>query len=187
MRCLLTLLVLSIVACSETTPSSPVGAGSDTVAPVTDFLGGEFQLAVSRVDDGCLDGGLALVFMPEGTGSPYALKHPTVFPALSELPTQVTMRLDAPFSDMTLPMAAGGVGRITVRGASQKGVLLGIAGTADCRADMVIDADVTVRAADRLDLSVTVVLDGLRSPQDLCPTMQSVPCTVHLEMSGQRR
>lgn len=165
--------------------STAADAGFAGPAPVTSFVGGDFQLRVNSVLDTCLDGGLALVFMPDGNREPYALQNPTYLPGLSELPHTYTMKLQAPFDDMQLTMEArpGGMG---ATGAGQSDVLLSLPGSDDCKADMVFDAAVTLETPDLVELTTTVAVSAFVSPTETCPSIERVPCTVTLSMTGTR-
>lgn len=184
----LALLLCSLLcACSstETTTSALTEADAAANGPI-DFQGGDFQLYVQAVEDGCLDGGLQLLFMPDGADHDYALKNKTFLPGFAELPKTYVMKLAAPFTDMGITMSSAGTNAMKVSDGLQKGVLLGVPGSDDCRADMDIGANVTVEGPNAVRLSATVTLDHFQSPSDTCPKMDAVPCTVALTMRGER-
>lgn len=193
-RPIVILLALAVLlpACSNSgTAAGSDGAGAmdmdmDTVEPPTDFAGGEFQLAVRNVDDACLDGGLDLLFMPEGTATPYDLQNPTYIAGWSELPKTYTMKLQAPFSDMEITMVSDGGTGMKIVDAMQQGVVLAVPGSDDCSAEIRFDAELRVLTASSIEVDTRATLSGLTSPTDSCPVLESDPCTVALDMIGTR-
>jgi len=177
-------LVALLVGCAGEEDSNSAGnTGAAFLA--SEFTGGVFQLSVLSVDDSCLDGSLQLLFMPDGNLQPYQLANPTEFPAASELPSPFVVRLEAPFS--TLPMELTGVdgNRLFVAEAQQNDVMLGVAGTGECTADMTFFVSLTVSSDDELALATSVILEGFDHPD--CPAVQSTPCEVVLDMRGARQ
>ncbi len=179
-------LVCILTGCGDDPTSEPYGpSGTDGTGAVTNFAGGEFQLRVDAVVDTCLDGGLSLVFMPDGEETPYTLQYPTYLPGYDELPSTYTMKLAVPFQDMQLTMERQGAG-MAASDAPQSDVLLSLPGSADCRADMLIGAVVTVASAESVTLEAAVEMIAFSSPTDTCPAVDAVPCQVTLSMTGER-
>jgi len=178
-RFALCLVAVLVAACSASGDAADVS----TEGP---FESGEFQLTVDRVEDACFDGGLSLLFMPNGTVEPYPLTHLTWIPGLSDVPASYVVQLAAPFNDMSLLMEANGAGGLQARGAQQPGVLLGLPGSDDCTGDLVMDVDVAFVSVDQIIMTTRVTVQNLRSETDTCAPPESDPCEVQLFMSGLR-
>ena len=166
--------------------SSDVNTNGDVQESV--FSGGLFELETYEVNDSCLDGGLDLVFMPNGTNAPYVLAENNELPALDELPSNQTIKLQAPFDSMIVDITAGENGSMQIRDAAQLGVVVDESQWGQCTADMNINADITVVDDDNVIISATVQVekwtDGSAAPDDECPASDS--CTVTLGMRGRR-
>ncbi|MFT5432410.1 MAG: hypothetical protein ACI9OJ_003109 [Myxococcota bacterium] len=170
-----------LVGCSASTETTAApDAGS------SHFAGGEFQLQVERVDDGCLDGSLAVVFMPNGTQSAYPLANPTWIPGAEDVPTTYVMKLNAPFQDMSMTMEAGQGDQFVVKDAPQNAVPLNLAAASDCVVDMVFDATVDLVSSDSIAMSVRVTMTDFRSESEACPAPSAPACAVTLDLTGTR-
>lgn len=179
------LLALGIVAtsCSESTTAEAGTSGSDAVARTPAAVaGGVYQLSVVAAQDGCLEGALELVFKPNGGAEPYALQNQTILPGPSSLPAQGVIELEAPFSAMPVTWESGDAGALVIRGGAIDDVLLGLASSPDCTADLVIDVDVTPSTAG-VDVAANVTLSGVTSPTETCPVIAE-GCLVSLQMVG---
>ena len=159
-------------------PGSEVG----TQVTPAEYHAGPYQLTVVAVDDGCVDGALALLFMPNGDGAPYQLKNPTTLPALTALPAAGEIVLEAPFQPMPVTWEAGDAG-LAIRAGAVPDVLLTVPGSKDCRGDLTIDADL---ALDAMPLTVTasVRVSNLESPTQTCPDLPE-GCLVGLTLSAE--
>lgn len=164
--------------------------GADTAAtdaldsPATEFAGGDFQLYVRGVTDGCLDGGLQALFMPDGNDQPYALQNVSLIPALADLPQTYVFKLEAPFEGMDITARAALEGNVELVDGKQDDLLLSLAGSDDCTADMTLNGLVRPQPDGTVVLAVTVVVDDLKSPTETCPVLDAVPCQVELDMTG---
>ena len=76
------------------------GCGTDSDDTI-DFPTGEFVIKTVVVDDQCLDGGLNLLFMPNGTETPWEWPYPIAFHSEDALPKTYTLQLREPFGQMT--------------------------------------------------------------------------------------
>ena len=85
-------LSLLLAACGE--DAEP----DDTV----DFATGDFAISTNVVDDQCLDGGLNLLFMPNGTDTPWAWPFPVTLYAESALPSDYMIQLREPFGQLSV-------------------------------------------------------------------------------------
>jgi hypothetical protein len=157
--------------------------GSDTAIDFV-FEGGDFQLFVKKVHDGCLDGSLDLLFMPAGTAQPYALSSRTWIPAASQLPESYEIKLQAPFSDLPVTMESDGEYAMKIADAQLPQVELGLPG-GPCTADMSFSAVLALTSAGTIDMDTSVILSNFNSADELCPNLASDPCTVGLEMYGE--
>ena len=95
-----------------------------TTDDAEDFAGGDFQITTTAVDDGCYDGAINTVFLPDGDDSTNDWANPTYLPGWDELPATYTIALQDPFSDMEVTMVDGGAQNLVVDGASQTAVEL---------------------------------------------------------------
>ena len=177
--------LLVIGACSNDDGDS--SGTADTTSPPTAFTGGIFTLETFEVSDSCLDGGLDLVFMPEGTDAPYQLAEDNELPAESALPSNQTIKLQAPFDAMAVEITGAGTGAMKIVDAQQNAVVVDEKQWGQCQADMVIDADITIVDNDNVNIAaevkVTTWNDG-PTADDACPTTNA--CTVTLSMRGRR-
>ena len=176
-------IVLVVGGCEEASVEAETAANGQSFAAV-DFTGGMFQLSVLSVDDGCLDGSLQLMFMPDGNLEPYSLAFPTEFPSAVALPSSFRVQLKEPFSTLEMELVGVQGDMLEVAEATQANVLLGVPGSGACSADLGFLADITVSSNDTLLLRTRVTLDGFLHPD--CPTVQETPCEVILEMRGDR-
>ena len=172
-------------ACSSDTDNS---ATTDTTSTSATFSGGIFALETFEVSDTCLDGGLDLVFMPEGTETPYQLAEDNELPSESALPSSQTIKLQSPFDAMTVEITSAGSGAMRIVNAEQKDVVVDDSQWGQCKADMVIDADITVIDDDNVTVAATVTVttwnDG-PTADDACPEAANA-CVVTLSMRGSR-
>jgi len=184
------LLLLSLVlpACSGddggSTDGTSDGADGNEVKDFV-FVAGEMQLFVHSVEDDCLDGSLQLVFMPNGTNEPYALQNKTYIPGEAELPADLVIKLNDPFSNMPVTYQSAGAYTYEIRDAFQSQVELNLP-SGQCAADMNITADVTIDAPDAISLTASVSLTAFSSADDLCPEFDADICSVTLDMTGTR-
>jgi hypothetical protein len=182
--------LIALLGCSSSdgqeAASAATATDTATAADLRGLTGGDFQLTVHSVDDGCIDGGMDLLFMPEGGGQPYDLKNVTYIPGFGELPLTYQVKLQAPFEAMDVTMTDAGGNLMTIRDAAQPGVLLRVSGTEDCSVDLSLDADMTITGQDSLDGLVTVTVSNATSPTMSCSVFPE-GCRVVLDLKGARR
>lgn len=198
------LAVLAVSACEGDSDDNGGGGGADVGGggntdtggggntdtgggATTDFPAGTFQLTTFGVDDNCLDGGLAILFQPDGAGTPYDLQYPTEFPAYDALPQTFTMQLQDPFTDMQVTLVAGGESLMTVTDSLQSDLVVDADNYGDCNVDMLIDAEIVIVDADNIDVTATIEVSNWTSTGDTCPNVTSDPCTLVLDMKGVRQ
>lgn len=155
-----------------------------TTDDAEDFTGGDFQITTTAVDDGCYDGAINTVFLPDGDDSTNDWANPTYLPGWDELPATYTIALQDPFSDMEVTMVDGGAQNLVVDGASQTAVELDADQYPGCTADMSIYVDITVVSAG--EISATATLTTSNTQGDTCPTITSDPCDITLDLVGAR-
>lgn len=184
-RHVVVLLAAGVVttSCGESTSVAAASSGDDAITTAPgEVAGGVYQLSVVTAQDGCLEGALELVFKPNGGAEPYALQNQTTLPGGDALPASGVIELEAPFSAMPVTWEAGDAGALVIHGGAIDDVLLGLASSPDCTADLVIDVDVTPSAAG-VDVAANVTLSGVTSPTDTCPVIPN-GCLVSLELVG---
>ena len=167
--------------------SDTAGGGGETSGATTNFPAGVFQLTTYGIQDNCLDGGLEILFMPQGSQTPYDLANTTEFFAYADLPKSYNISLQAPFTDMPVTVEQDGLNKMKVENSLQTDVELDNATYGDCNADMAIDADIVIVDADNLTLSVELEVSDWQSSGQTCPTPKTDPCKVTLDMRGVRK
>ena len=163
-------LLLSALACTT--------GGAD------DFTGGDFQITTIAADDGCYDGALETVFLPEGAGTTNDWATTTYIPGWDELPATYTIELQDPWSDMEVTMVDGGAGNMVVEDATQTGVELDPDQWPDCTADASIYVDITIVSADEISATATLTLSNMQG--DNCDPIDGDSCDVSLDLTGAR-
>jgi hypothetical protein len=163
------LLAVLLVACN------PSGGGAD-------FASGNFQLTTQDVNDGCLDGGMEVLFMPEGTPNDFAS---TIYiPALDELPATYNVDIQDPFNDMEVTVT-GDADTRTVTGAENNGVEFDADTYPGCLIDNSIDVDLTIDSAD--DMHGTATLHANSFDEGSCPVVTDDPCDIVLTLTATRQ
>lgn len=169
---------------------APCGCGrsSNTLAA------GKFQLTTTEVNDKCLDGGLDMLFMPDGKEHPYDFKDTdgspihTEIPAESSLPQTYEIELPQPFENMTIKLESSGTGKMKIRDSKRNAVVIDKKNYGDCAADVALDADIIILDNDDLDIAASIRVTNWKSATDnKCPIVTgSDPCTVSLSLKGTR-
>ena len=174
-----------------------LGCGSDDGETSADaeaasaFEAGSFQLTTHAASDLCLDGGLNILFMPEGQDTPYDLAYPTELPGVADLPTEpYTIKLQEPFTDMVITVVKAG-DNMEIADSEQADVLVDEEAYGDCKADMIIAADITIVDNNNVDVAAQITISEISSEADgKCPSPpteeMTPPCQVELTMKGRR-
>lgn len=157
-------------------------ADGDTVALAT----GEFVVQTTLVDDGCLDGGLNLLFMPNGTGTPWEWPMPVTIHAEDELPVTYDIELREPFGQMTVTARDGGVDIQVIESETNPAVLLNEGRFGQCVADMSADVQVELQSADEISGIAEL---GMSDPRgdERCPREMPDACEVLLRFEAARQ
>jgi len=149
----------------------------------TDFEAGTFQLTNVAVDDACLDGAFAILYLPEGEGTENDWATTTELPAWDSLPSTYTIGIQEPFSDMEITVSEAG-GNMALSGAEQSGVEFDADNYPGCTVDISISATLVIESNDRI--SGTADQQVTSGGQDTCPVFDSSPCSVTLDFYGTR-
>ena len=165
------------------------GCGGDPSAEVSgertfEFPSGEFTLTTLSVHDGCLDGALHAVFMPEGAGTPWAWEHPVTLHPPEDLPKTADLLLRAPFGALSVTYSAVDMRRARAQGDQNQGVLLDEERFGACVADLDADVDVQLVSRDLVSCEGVLTLSDPRG-DPRCPLM-ATPCEVALIFKGER-
>lgn len=179
----LAVAAVALLACGDDGTSTGSDAASGGGA---DLAAGTFQLTTHAVDDACLDGGLDLLFMPQGENAPYDLQFPTEIPAYAALPQTFTIQLQDPFDNMEITLEQDGADRMVVNAGQQTNVVVDADNYGDCNVDMTIDVSMIIIDQDNLDVNASLSITGAESTGDTCPNFNSDPCLVRLTMKGRR-
>lgn len=174
---------LALAACGDDDTTADAGTGGGTGGTEA-FVGGTFQLTTHAVSDKCLDGGLDLLFMPDGAGTPYDLANKTELPGTADLPSTYKIQLQAPFAAMDVTVTAGATaGAMAIKDAKQAAVAVDAAKWPNCKADMTINADITVDGADTVSVNAKISVDKWDGSD--CPAADA-GCLITLDMKGAR-
>jgi hypothetical protein len=144
---------------------------------------GDYQFYTTRVADGCLDGALEALFMPEGADQRHAFEYPIYVPSVDETPLTYEVSFREPFVGMpvTVERSPGG---LQFRGSVMDAVLLDEAAYGDCVATMSVDADVW--PAQDLGAEGRISVSNLRGSDGRCPVPHADPCLVVLSLTADR-
>ena len=161
------------------------GGDDDDSSDSTGFSGGSFTVTVTSVQDGCFDGAMNTVVLPEGT--PRDLPAPVNVPAWSDLPGQIDIAFNPPFQNVTgVPIEADGDNGIKTTGAgfAQVDVDIGSDGK-PCLTNMMVTASLLASGDDKF--TGTAVLTITAAEGDDCPAFQSSPpCAVTTPLEANR-
>ncbi len=153
------------------------------LADTVDFASGEFQITTHSVVDECLDGGLNLLFMPEGDETPWGWEFPIELYAESELPRTYDIQLRDPFGAMTVNAVDSGVD-LQQMIANKDGVSLG-SQYGDCVAN--IDSVVEMSLVDSNTAEGLASLSLSNPVGDDCPVDLPPSCSVFLSIEAARQ
>ena len=175
---------LAIAACGGHDHDDHEHGDSTGATAATGFSAGTFQLYTIEVSDKCLDGGLDLLFQPDGENTEYKLENTTEIPGSADLPADLTVKLQDPFSDMAVKIEADG-DNMKVVGAVQEDVVIDADKYGDCNADMTVDLSITIMDDNNLTVAASLSVSDWQG--DNCPEAQADPCMVNLTMRGERQ
>jgi hypothetical protein len=164
-------MFLFFLACSN---------GVDEGAP---FDAGEYEVSTVAMVDGCLDGALEALFMPNGRDTPQVFEFPIYLPGQDELPMTYDISLRAPFVGVEVTVSDGGEGVLDGVTGSIDEVLLNEPLYGDCGADMqgtvVLSPDSSASGTGLVELT----LANFEGSEERCPTLDADPCPVQLDLN----
>ena len=158
--------------------------GTPTPGDPSEYTGGDFQFTTLAVDDGCLDGALEVLFMPNGPEVPRNWDYATYLPSFDEMPTTYSIDLRAPFIGIQITVEDAGDYRMTVDDAVMSDVLLDEERYGDCTVTMTCDVDLTV--VDSLHVEGTTAISMSDGVDEHCPVFTTDPCTMTLTLVAEK-
>lgn len=184
-RALLFGLLLLPLACDDGddggAPQDGVAGGAPSAA---DFTTGEFTVTTTAIDDACLDGGLNLLFMPQGPATPWQWPFPITLYGAEELPRTYPIQLREPFGAMTLDATSAGPARQALVVQENPAVALGDPFGA-CVAGLAGRVDLILQTANTVSGTATLELTDPRGDEQ-CPADMPARCEVVLTFQGLR-
>ena len=181
-------VALAMAGCKgeEADDDDVVGDDDDiTQGNPADYVGGEFQFATNAVDDGCLDGALEVLFMPDGPASPDDWQYPTHLPSFDEMPTTYAIDLREPFVGIVITMEDAGNHKMMIEDAVMQEVLLGEDRYGDCVVTMTCDADLQVWSPGYVAGTTSIAISDPRGADARCPVFDQLPCTMTLTLAAE--
>ncbi len=177
MIALATTLALATAGCK------PPGGDDDDGDP-GDYAGGDFDFITVGVEDGCLDGALEALFMPDGPSIPNAWEYPVHLPAFDDMPETYSIDLREPFVGIVVTVEEAGESRMKVEDAIMESVLLGEDQYGDCVVTMTAAVDLEVRSSSRVEGTVAIAISNPRGDDGRCPVFDQSPCTMTLTVEA---
>ncbi len=161
-------------------------AGGDDTAPAEALEAGDYQFWTTQAVDGCLDGALEALFMPEGPEESHPFEDLIYIPAQSELPMTYEVSFREPFVGMEVTAVDAGDGAVGFADSLIEGVLLNEALYGDCAADMVVAGEL---APDETGVAghgwATLDLQDAGGSEGRCPLLENDPCRVALTLFAE--
>jgi hypothetical protein len=157
--------------------------GTDPAAPTIEA--GDYQFYTLAAVDGCLDGALEALFMPEGRDAEHAFEFPIYVPTQGETPISYNVDFRAPFLGMPVTVEATDTG-LSVRGSVLESVLLDEDRYGDCVVTMGVDVDLEPAGAGQLTGEARLDLADPRGDEGRCPALDADPCRVTLTIRAER-
>jgi len=149
------------------------------------LVAGDYQFYTVAMEDGCLDGALETLFMPEGPENEHAFEYKIYLPHYDELPTSYAIDLRDPFVGMDVSLYSDDDVTLQLRGAVMESVLLGTA-YGDCTVDMQVDADLLPISKGRIEGVAWLNIQNPQGSEDLCPVFASDDCLVTLSLRAAK-
>lgn len=148
-----------------------------------DIVAGDYQFFTVAAEDGCLDGALEALFMPEGRDVPHPFEYLVHVPAYDETPASYDVDFREPFVGMPVTVEATAEG-LAIRGSVMESVLLNERQYGDCATTMTVDADLVPVAEGELGGEARIAVSDPRGEEGLCPSFDADPCRVTLQLSA---
>ncbi len=166
--------LLLLLACDEgTTTDATLAAG-------------DYQFWTTHADDGCLDGALEALFMPQGPSESHPFEDLIYIPATDELPLTYEVSFREPFVGMEVTAVDGGDGKVAFQDSLIEDVLLNDALYGDCAADMVVAGELTPDGTGSSGTGwATLDLQDAQGSEGRCPPLDNDPCRVELTLFAE--
>jgi len=150
------------------------------------FAAGAFVVTSQTVVDGCFDGAMTTIVLPDGT--PRAFPSPINFPAYSQLPSTIDIDFSAPFTDANdVQVEASGANgwKTSDTGFAQENVSI-VAEGLDCLAQMQATAEMIATDHDAFTGTGTLTIPGASGVD--CPAFTAgPPCDVTVSLTAVRQ
>jgi hypothetical protein len=171
--------LLALLACADEKAED-----SSAADPGFSWVGGDFWFYTFDVDDGCFEGALRALFMPEGADEPHRFSYLIYLPSYDELPYDEDIDLREPFVEMPVRIVEGAEGQLQIQGSVMDDVLLGER-YGGCTVTMTVDADLRPTDADTATGNSEISMSNMNA-DPLCPVLTSADCRVSLELEARR-
>jgi hypothetical protein len=162
-------------------------SGGETPVTVADgFTAADYQFWTTAAVDGCLDGALRALFMPEGLETSHPFEYLVYVPSPQEMPLTYEVSFRAPFVGMEVSVVDGGNGSVSFDDSLIESVLLNDALYGDCTVDMVVSG-LLVPEGDGTYGNGTAILalQNAQGSEGRCPPLDSDPCRVELTIFAE--
>lgn len=160
--------------------------GEETTPTDDVFSAGAFIVTSNTVNDGCFDGAMTTIVLPDGT--PRDFPAAINFPAYSDLPNKIDIKFSAPFTDANGVdvEASGDKGWATSGdGFLQENVSI-VADGLDCLANMKASAEMISTDNDHFSGTGTLTITNASGVD--CPAfIAGPPCDVTVTMTAVRQ
>ena len=159
-------------------------AGCGGAVTPEDIAAGDYQFYTTATTDGCLDGALEALFMPEGPTARHPFEFPIYVPAVVDTPLSYDVDFRAPFIGMPVTVDADETG-LLIRGSVMDAVELDPNQYGDCVATMSVDADLWPLDDKLLGGEARLDLSNARGTENRCPVLDADPCRVTLDIEAE--
>ncbi len=168
-------MILMLLACSGSGPAEDPA-----------FLGGDYELATISMEDGCLDGALEALFMPQGRDTPQVFEYPIYVPGQNELPMTYEISLREPFVGVEITVDAGE--STTLEGSTGviDEVLLNEALYGDCVSSLQGEVQLVPETEESGTGTAQLTMADFRGSEERCPELDDDPCPVRLDLTLSR-
>ncbi len=160
--------------------------GGEPPSNADGFSAGDYQFWTTQAEDGCLDGALEALFMPEGPENSHPFEDLVYIPGSDELPLSYEVSFREPFVGMAVTAVDGGDGAVAFEDSLIEDVLLNESLYGDCTADMIVAGLLTPDETGTAGSgSATLNLQDAQGTEDRCPLLENDPCQVLLTLYAE--
>ena len=149
------------------------------------FSTGEFQVSTHGVDDRCLDGGLNLLFMPEGEDEPWAWPYSITLYDPEQLEQTYPLTLREPFGEMEVTASEASDLEQRLQIHPNDSVKLGEERFGDCVVELGGHGQVEMVDSDEVEGIIFLELSDPRG-DERCPADMPEHCNVNVGFTGTR-